>query len=459
MKKSFLGLLCAILTTGAFAQESNNTPKYSEEYNLWSVGIHAGNVLTLGDYRGMRGDNAGFDLGYGLDVNYRFNHVFGLQGRFMLGGATGGNAYQIPSLLGDSYFENSFISGDVSALLYLPNLASQRKENRWFLPYASAGLGFVNYDAQNYLASDDSQLADTSGTSLMMPFGIGGLIRLGDKWNIDVNMTANVDFNNQFDGYVGNGGSDAHLYTSIGVNYVFGKKEKSVEWVNPMDQMYMDMQSMQNTVDEISKDTDGDGVPDKFDEDNNTPNGVAVDGRGRALDVDGDGVPDYMDVDPFSPKGAEVDASGREKDSDGDGVPDSRDREPNSAKGALVNFQGVTIPTAGGAVINSFIPSVYFSLESSTVTYANYERLAVVGKMLKANPDLKLRIIGHTDPTGSESYNQKLSERRAQSVVDHLVKYYGIDESRLVVSARGENEQLNDGYNKVNRRVDFEIIQ
>lgn len=425
-----------------------------EAYNSWSVGAQAGHIHTFGDYLGGRGDRASFDLAYGANVTYQLNPVFGLRADFYTGSATGGHR-----MIGlqDRYFENSFSSIQGSVVAYLANLVGQRKSSRWFLPYATAGLGYTMSSAQNFDANTEMMLADTSSNAFALPLGVGGLVKLTNRIALDLRVSANLLGNSGFDGDF-SPQSDRYLYSSVGVRVALGKNPESVEWTNPMDQMYLDLQSMKATVEEVASDIDKDGVPDRFDRDNNTPEGVAVDGSGRPLDIDGDNIPDYMDVDPFTPRGAAVDGAGQALDSDRDGVPDGRDLEPNSRRGALVNFQGVTIPATGGAIANSFIPSVFFSLESSSVSPSSYERLSIVGKIMKTNSSVRMRVVGHTDPSGSESYNNRLSERRAQSVIDHLVKFYGISADRFEIGAMGESQQLNESYQKINRRVDFEII-
>ena len=83
-------------------------------------------------------------------------------------------------------------------------------------------------------------------------------------------------------------------------------------------------------------DTDGDGVADHFDKDNETPEGVKTYGDGTAVDTDGDGVADSKDKEVFSLV-TDVDADGVAKDDDGDGIPNALDEEPNSAAGAMVD--------------------------------------------------------------------------------------------------------------------------
>jgi outer membrane protein OmpA-like peptidoglycan-associated protein len=79
---------------------------------------------------------------------------------------------------------------------------------------------------------------------------------------------------------------------------------------------------------------------------------------------------------------------------------------------------------------------------------------------LKDNPSYKVDVDGHTDNTGSDDLNQKLSESRANSVKQYLVDN-GIDESRIVATGYGETKPIADnktaaGRSK-NRRVEMKM--
>jgi outer membrane protein OmpA-like peptidoglycan-associated protein len=69
---------------------------------------------------------------------------------------------------------------------------------------------------------------------------------------------------------------------------------------------------------------------------------------------------------------------------------------------------------------------------------------------------VKLLIEGHTDATGSDSYNLRLSRLRAMAVAEYLVTRQDIDPERLRVAGKGRNEPLTDDpYDPRNRRVQF----
>jgi OOP family OmpA-OmpF porin len=82
--------------------------------------------------------------------------------------------------------------------------------------------------------------------------------------------------------------------------------------------------------------------------------------------------------------------------------------------------------------------------------------LVTIARFLEANPNANLRVIGHTDKVGTESYNNGLSERRAKAAKKALVEDFGIDESRLEVVSKGKS-QLISKRDDINRRVMFEV--
>ncbi|MFD1063388.1 OmpA family protein [Winogradskyella litorisediminis] len=89
------------------------------------------------------------------------------------------------------------------------------------------------------------------------------------------------------------------------------------------------------------------------------------------------------------------------------------------------------------------IPLIYFELDKSEITYVAELQLQKVLAVLVEYPSMQIDIRSHTDCRASESYNQALSERRAQATLKYLTKS-GIDPSRLSGKGYGESQLVND---------------
>ncbi len=100
---------------------------------------------------------------------------------------------------------------------------------------------------------------------------------------------------------------------------------------------------------------------------------------------------------------------------------------------------------------------VSFDINSATVKPAFRPSLAKVAEVLK-NYDSQMTVVGHTDSTGSEDYNQQLSQRRAEAVRSELVRA-GVPADRLSAAGRGESEPRADNGTVTgraqNRRVEI----
>lgn len=84
-----------------------------------------------------------------------------------------------------------------------------------------------------------------------------------------------------------------------------------------------------------------------------------------------------------------------------------------------------------------------------------------LAKVLEKNPELRLRLEGHTSAEGDAAFNQKLSEARAQAAVAFLVEHEGIDASRLEAVGKGSSELKNtaDPMAPENRRTEFIVLE
>lgn len=205
-------------------------------------------------------------------------------------------------------------------------------------------------------------------------------------------------------------------------------------------------------------DADGDGVTDDVDACPNTPRGAVVDARGCPQDSDGDGVFDGLDRCPGTPAGTRVDNNGCPLDSDGDGVHDGIDACPNTPRGTPVDARGC--PQAGQTLLR--LEGVNFAYDSATLTSEAQTILDQAVTVLRDNAAVRVRVEGHTDSRGSEQYNQSLSERRAQAVVDYLVGR-GVAGTQLQAQGFGESRPVapndSDANMARNRRVDFVVAE
>ncbi len=208
-------------------------------------------------------------------------------------------------------------------------------------------------------------------------------------------------------------------------------------------------------------DSDGDGVTDASDRCPGTPAGVKVDAVGCPLDSDKDGVPDYLDKCPGTPAGVTVDSRGCPLDSDGDGVSDALDKCPGTPAGVKVDASGcpVTILDAGAATWT--FNNINFETAKAEIQPSSFGILDEVAEALRANPQLRVMVEGHTDSRGARAFNLDLSQRRAQSVVDYLVAK-GVAPGRLTAKGYGPDRPVADNGTRLgrakNRRVQFTRI-
>ena len=102
---------------------------------------------------------------------------------------------------------------------------------------------------------------------------------------------------------------------------------------------------------------------------------------------------------------------------------------------------------------------IYFDVNKDVVKPESYGTLKDIAAVLNEVPDVKVKIVGHTDSDGADAANLDLSKRRAASVKAELAKSFGVNADRLVTDGMGESQPVapNDTpVNKaLNRRVEF----
>ena len=311
------------------------------------------------------------------------------------------------------------------------------RTDRWFTPWADLAIGYI------------AAGKDGSGTANAFNFGI----------------TAGVAFN-----------------INVPIAF-FGKREL---WVGPF-LKFMTMTPMGSapglrddtaakfiligaSIEWLSKplaaigesDRDHDGIPndiDKCPDEAEDKDGFEDEDGCPELDNDKDGVIDDVDK---CPNAAGPRSTNGCPDADNDGIADADDKCPSVA-GPADNFgcpkyTGVKV-TAERLEIQD---KIYFAYDKSQIVEKSFDILNQVVQALKDNPELRVRIEGHTDDKGNPKHNLELSLGRAQAVRDYLTAS-GINADRLEAKGYGSEQPIdtnktNEGRDR-NRRVEFVIIK
>ncbi len=101
---------------------------------------------------------------------------------------------------------------------------------------------------------------------------------------------------------------------------------------------------------------------------------------------------------------------------------------------------------------------VSFDYDSAALKPSFYPSLEKIATVIRDNEQTAVEIVGHTDSRGSEAYNQRLSEKRAEAVAEYLIQQ-GVSPSRITTSGRGESEprgtNSTEAGRQLNRRVEI----
>ncbi|OQX53087.1 MAG: hypothetical protein B5M53_07420, partial [Candidatus Cloacimonas sp. 4484_209] len=105
---------------------------------------------------------------------------------------------------------------------------------------------------------------------------------------------------------------------------------------------------------------------------------------------------------------------------------------------------------------------IYFDTGKATIRPESYPVLDDAVRVLKANPTVIVEIAGHTDSVGSDSYNMRLSDARANSVRTYLISR-GISPTRLIARGYGETMPIASNATRegrqMNRRIEFRVLK
>lgn len=143
----------------------------------------------------------------------------------------------------------------------------------------------------------------------------------------------------------------------------------------------------------------------------------------------------------------------------GAGVGAYMDRQEKDLREGLRGSR-IEVDRRGDDIVLNMPSKVTFDFDSAQVTSQAQNALNEVANVLRQYQDTRVNIAGHTDSTGEASYNQRLSERRAQAVGNYLSQS-GVSSSRLSTTGYGENQPVasndSDAGRAQNRRVEITL--
>ena len=489
--KSFKSVLLIVTILGYMSSQAQND--YFSKFRpaqKWSVGAQISPTFGHSD---APTDN--FSLSGGLHLKYSASKTIGFKASANIGSLDGTGREKSHLLSAtrnksdDSYeYINNYFDADVSAIITAGNwsfLRPLRKLQTFFTfgvgiiksdvegSFADADdargyfrtfpNSFVGYDANDNETTDASQVVQAKSSydefDITFPVGLGLKYNLGERFDLGLEWKTRLTRTDDLDAYdleLFNSAAERNrawdTYSTLGVqlSFKFGDKDRDDhnDWLNPVESLYTEMDSINKSLKNLMADTDGDGVADHFDKDNETPEGVKTYGDGTAVDTDGDGVADSKDKEVFSLV-TDVDADGVAKDDDGDGIPNALDEEPNSAAGAMVDSKGKAFEIKESSAYNCdnvSLPTIMFDNGSSKIAPSSYGVLYTLAEKLRMCPSLSITATGYTKSKSGE----RLAWKRANSIIDHLEANYGIERSRVSTDYTADSD-----VDYASRRIDF----
>jgi len=132
------------------------------------------------------------------------------------------------------------------------------------------------------------------------------------------------------------------------------------------------------------------------------------------------------------------------------------DRQEQALRDATADSDAVNIKRTQDVLMATLKGDIFFDINSSTLKPGAYSEIIRISKVLNNYQQTTIRVEGHTDSTGPEDYNQRLSEKRAETVKDALIKN-AVGPKRIYAVGYGESQPISSN-NAANRRVSLVIV-
>ena len=409
-----LVLATAVSTVNAQTVAKENT---ENDYNKWSIELAGGVNKTQRPMTANYFTSTPSPYTVDLGARYMFNNKFGLKADFGYNSFEGKN--------NSLSFDTKYYRADLQAVANLGRIMNFETWTNTIGLLGHAGFGLAQLEDQN------SALKDRMGNFIA---GVTGQIKLSNRVALTGDFTTilNAKQNLAFDAAstASSRGFGGILFNgTVGVTVYLGKNTKHADWVSSADTSN-ELNDRVTAIENKMVDTDNDGVADYLDTEKNTAAGALVNAKGQSIDKNNNGVDDATEA--FILKNY-------------------------AANGG--NNSGAYNNDLIKSLINGGYVATYFDFNKSTPTNVSTEGIDFILTYLRNNPSASVDIIGHADELGRSAYNDKLSNARATTVKNTLVKA-NIAASRLNVIAAGEDTSVNkdsDAARKLVRRVTFMV--
>ena len=438
MKLNFLkifpiALAGLIIGSNAQAQETSGT---KPSFRTWSIGVNAGALTGVSPLGGQNDfSNWKSSLGYGLYIKKQITPGFALRLDGVKGKVKGDNSEPYNT----GVVNNSPIASYSTDLRYSATLSAQVNMINWSMfsqtnnaqLYALGGGGLVNYRPTTIATGSSTEVERAAVNKLVIPVGVGAKFRLSEGVNFDLGWTINFVDGDEFDGYA-RGSNDKYNYAYAGLEFALGSG-KQLAFYSPVAATYEEALAAKNTANALKSDLDAQKAENAK---------LRTEMNDLLKDSDGDGVADKLDKCPNTPAGTVVDGSGC----------------PLKTPAPQVT-ERVIVTEADRKVVRDAISNLEFDLGKATIRSKSYATLNRVAALL-VEKNFSLKLAGHTDITGSRELNLRLSKERAESVKAYLVSQ-GANASRIEATGYGPDQPI--ATNKTaagrqqNRRVEFTL--
>src|SRR3989304_8815760 len=397
------------------------------------VGLQFNGLLPFDDFYNYKGISDSYDFSYLGRGFFRFDIAKGIQGE--VGGGYG--RYQGKDIADDynvakAKYSTSIIPIDFRLLISL-------KETEKWNPYVFIGGGGLHYDLKYYDRpnafdfQNPQETVEEEGWTAIVPVGVGAKFKLTETVLLELQANFTYSFTENLNVYkTTETPNDA--YAGLGIGLTFQSDRGNSD--DDMDGLIQKEEKLLGT-DPNNPDTDGDGL-----KDGEEVNKYKADPL--KTDTDGDGLKDGEEVNTYKTDPLKKDTDGGTVD---DGIEVKRGTNPLKADDDVVKV-GVPLVLEG----------VTFATNKADITPESDQILMQALKTLQTYPEISVEISGHTDNVGSNKSNQKLSQRRAESVKGWLVAK-GFSADRITAVGYGEESPrvVNDTpeNKRLNRRIEF----